>query len=61
MFEIQNSINTFNCGQLSAMANKDASVINVPPTFRCCKEAALEICNRRKMQNVNSEIFVNNR
>lgn len=35
------------------MANRDSSVMNVPPIFRCCKELALDIC--RKAINTNKE------
>ena len=42
---------TFKCGQLFAMANKDSSVINVPPILRCCKELALDICTKQSRIN----------
>lgn len=48
---------TFKFGQLVEIANKDSSVMKVPPMFRCCNELALEICtwSTRKGQLVCSQ------
>lgn len=41
LWNYRNGQSTLIWGQLFATAYKDSSVINVPPTFRCCKELAL--------------------
>ena len=40
---------TFKFGQLSAIASRETSVTKVPPTFRFCKELALEIWEHNRM------------
>lgn len=48
---------TFRFGQLLAIVNTDSSVINVPPIFRCCKEAAREICGKEVYQLIEAKQY----